>query len=147
MPPQSLKQLRGSQENTLTANEYLLSQPGIARINTSRKLNASNLTSARLLYRIDLLISVSAPQSMTQSGKGGPERESEKASQHIQNIKSLDLVRWIETQSDLAYLRDIAGLIQSVSQALLPGLRAWVEVDGIAPSQCSKAFLPQPISI
>ena len=40
-----------------------------------------------------------------------------------------------------------AGLIQSVSQALLPGLRAWVEVDGIAPSQCPKAFLPQPISI
>jgi transposase, IS5 family len=39
------------------------------------------------------------------------------------------------------------GLIQSVSQALLPGLRAWVEVDGIAPSQCSKAYLPQPISI
>ena len=38
-----------------------------------------------------------------------------------------------------------AGLIQSVSQALLPGLRAWVEVGGIAPSQCSKAFLPQPI--
>jgi hypothetical protein len=39
------------------------------------------------------------------------------------------------------------GLIQSVSQALLPGLRAWVEVGGIAPSQCPKAFLPQPISI
>jgi uncharacterized protein (DUF1800 family) len=38
------------------------------------------------------------------------------------------------------------GLIQSVSQAVLPGLRAWVEVGGIAPSQCSKAFLPQPIS-
>jgi hypothetical protein len=27
------------------------------------------------------------------------------------------------------------GLIQSVSQAFLPGLRAWVEVGGIAPSQ------------
>jgi hypothetical protein len=40
-----------------------------------------------------------------------------------------------------------AGLIQSVSQALFPGLRAWVEVGGIAPSQCPKAFLPQPISI
>jgi hypothetical protein len=40
-----------------------------------------------------------------------------------------------------------AGLIQSVSQALLPGLRAWVEVGGIAPFQCSKASLPQPISI
>ena len=38
------------------------------------------------------------------------------------------------------------GLIQSVSQTLLPGLRAWVEVGGIAPSQCSKAFLLQPIS-
>ena len=41
----------------------------------------------------------------------------------------------------------LPGLIQSVSQALLPGLRAWVEVGGIAPSQCSKASLPQPISI
>ncbi len=40
-----------------------------------------------------------------------------------------------------------AGLIQSVSQAFLPRLRAWVEVGGIAPSQCPKAFLPQPISI
>ncbi len=40
-----------------------------------------------------------------------------------------------------------AGLIQSVSQAFLPVLRAWVEVGGIAPSQCPKAFLPQPISI
>ena len=40
-----------------------------------------------------------------------------------------------------------SGLIQSVSQAFLPRLRAWVEVDGIAPSQCPKAFLPQPISI
>ena len=39
------------------------------------------------------------------------------------------------------------GLIQSVSQAFLPVLRAWVEVGGIAPSQCPKAFLPQPISI
>ena len=36
------------------------------------------------------------------------------------------------------------GLIQSVSQALLPGLWAWVEVGEIAPSQCSKALLPQP---
>jgi hypothetical protein len=40
-----------------------------------------------------------------------------------------------------------AGLIQSVSQAFLQWLRAWGEVGGIAPSQCSKAFLPQPISI
>jgi hypothetical protein len=40
-----------------------------------------------------------------------------------------------------------AGLIQCASQAVLPRLRAWVEVSGIAPSQCSKAFLPQPISI
>jgi hypothetical protein len=39
------------------------------------------------------------------------------------------------------------GLIQSVSQAFLPVLRAWVEVGGIAPSQCSKASLPQPILI
>jgi hypothetical protein len=46
---------------------------------------------------------------MTQSGKGVPGKEADKASQHVQNIKSLDLVRWIETQPDLAYLRDIAG--------------------------------------
>ena len=42
--------------------------------------------------------------------------------------------------------REDPGLIQSVSQTLLPGLRAWAEVGGIAPSQCSKAFLLQPIS-
>ena len=47
----------------------------------------------------------------------------------------------------LLYAYCVAGLIQSVSQAFLPGLRAWVEVGGIAPSQCPKAFLPQPISI
>jgi alpha-L-fucosidase len=40
-----------------------------------------------------------------------------------------------------------SGLIQSVSQSVLPGLGAWVEVGEIAPSQCPKAFLPQPISI
>jgi transposase-like protein len=40
-----------------------------------------------------------------------------------------------------------AGLIQSVSQAFLQWLRAWGEVGGIAPSQCSKAVLPQPISL
>ena len=44
-------------------------------------------------------------------------------------------------------LRFYPGLIQSVSQAFLPGLRAWVEVGGIASSQCLRAFLPQPISI
>ena len=38
------------------------------------------------------------------------------------------------------------GLIQSLSQGFLPGLRAWVEVGGIAPSQCPTALLPQPIS-
>ena len=47
----------------------------------------------------------------------------------------------------LAEETHLPGLIQSVSQALLPGLRASVEVGGIAPSQCPKAFLPQPISI
>jgi hypothetical protein len=46
---------------------------------------------------------------MTQSGKGIPGKESNKTPQQVQNIKSLDLVRWIETQPDLAYLRDIAG--------------------------------------
>jgi hypothetical protein len=40
----------------------------------------------------------------------------------------------------------MAGLIQSLSQAFLPGLSAWVEVGGIASSLCSTAFLPQPIS-
>jgi hypothetical protein len=40
-----------------------------------------------------------------------------------------------------------AGLIESPSQACLPGLRAWVEVGWIALSQCPRAFLPQPISI
>ena len=40
-----------------------------------------------------------------------------------------------------------AGLIQSLSQSLLPGLSAWVEVGGIASSLCSRAFLLQPISI
>jgi len=39
------------------------------------------------------------------------------------------------------------GLIQSVSQALWPGLRAWIEVVGIVPSLRSRAFLPLPISI
>jgi hypothetical protein len=48
--------------------------------------------------------------------------------------------QWLEARSHL-------GLIQSVSQAFLQWLRAWGEVGGIAPSQCSKAFLPQPISI
>lgn len=46
---------------------------------------------------------------MTQSNKGVPEKDIDKSAQHIQNIKSLDLVRWIETQPNLAYLRDIAG--------------------------------------
>ena len=41
----------------------------------------------------------------------------------------------------------ISGLIQSVSQALLPGLRAWIEVGGIASSLCPKAPPPQLISI
>jgi hypothetical protein len=40
-----------------------------------------------------------------------------------------------------------ARLIQSVSQALLSGLRAWAEVGGIASFQCPKAFLLPPISI
>ena len=40
-----------------------------------------------------------------------------------------------------------AGLIQSLSQGLLPELSAWVEVGGIASSLCSRAFLLQPISI
>jgi hypothetical protein len=38
------------------------------------------------------------------------------------------------------------GLIQSVSLAFLPGLRALVEVGWIASSQCPRAFLPQQIS-
>ena len=39
-----------------------------------------------------------------------------------------------------------AGLIQSLFQALLPGLSAWAEVGGIAPSLWLKAPLLQPIS-
>jgi hypothetical protein len=39
-----------------------------------------------------------------------------------------------------------AGLIQSVSQALWPGLPAWVEVGGIAPLLCPKPLFPQSIS-
>ena len=38
------------------------------------------------------------------------------------------------------------GLIQSLSQGLLSGLSAWVEVGGIASSLCLKAPTPQPIS-
>jgi hypothetical protein len=41
---------------------------------------------------------------------------------------------------------DEAGVIQSLSQAILPGLSAWVEVVGIASSLCLKAPPPQPIS-
>lgn len=40
-----------------------------------------------------------------------------------------------------------SGLIQSVSQALLPLLSAWVEVGGIASSLRLTALLLQPISI
>ena len=40
----------------------------------------------------------------------------------------------------------IPGLIQSLSQTLLSGLRVWAEVGGIAPFLCLKAPLPQPIS-
>jgi transposase len=59
------------------------------------------------------------------------------------HIMEAELFRQIgKLQMDLE-----SGLIHSVSQALLPGLRAWVEVGGIAFSQCSKAFLPPPISI
>ena len=43
-------------------------------------------------------------------------------------------------------VRTAPGLIQSLSQASLPGLSAWVEVGGIAPSLCLKASPPQPIS-
>lgn len=39
------------------------------------------------------------------------------------------------------------GLIQSLALAFLPGLRAWVEVSGIASSLCPKALPLQPISI
>ena len=45
------------------------------------------------------------------------------------------------------FARGTAGLIQSVSQALLPLLSAWVEVGGIASSLCLTALLLQPISI
>jgi IS5 family transposase len=38
-----------------------------------------------------------------------------------------------------------AGLIQSQSECLLPGLRAWVEVGGMASSLYPKVPSPQPI--
>ncbi len=38
------------------------------------------------------------------------------------------------------------GLVQRLSQALLPVLSAWFEVGVIAPSLCLKAPPPQPIS-
>ena len=43
-------------------------------------------------------------------------------------------------------LEELPGLIQSLSQALLSVLSAWVEVGGIAPSLCLKAPPLQPIS-
>jgi hypothetical protein len=46
----------------------------------------------------------------------------------------------------VAALGPEAGLIQSLSHGLLPGLSAWVEVGGIASSLCLKAPTPQPIS-
>ncbi len=46
---------------------------------------------------------------MTDLRQGNLDHQPEESVHHVQNIKSLDLVRWIETQSDLAYLRDIAG--------------------------------------
>ena len=42
---------------------------------------------------------------MAESDKGLTGKDTDKGTQHVQNIKSLDLVRWIETQSELAYLR------------------------------------------
>jgi hypothetical protein len=38
------------------------------------------------------------------------------------------------------------GLMQSLSQALLPRLRPWIEVGGTASSLCPKAHLPRQIS-
>ena len=51
-------------------------------------------------------------RTMTQPPKGSPAGSSpEQATDKTkkQNIKSLELVRWIETQPSLAYLREIAG--------------------------------------
>ena len=56
------------------------------------------------------------------------------------SLRTADGSQWVITLWD-------PGLIQSLSQGLLPGLSAWVEVGGIASSLCSRAFLPQPISI
>jgi len=67
----------------------------------------------------------------------------------------LDLAAWLDLEAiDFAYCNkdprgDKAygpGLIQSLPQCLLPGLRAWFEVGVIAPFPCLKAPLPQPIS-
>ena len=50
-------------------------------------------------------------------------------------------------QAPLIETRGNTWLIQSVSQAFLPWMRALDEAGGVASSQCLRAFLPQPISI
>jgi len=59
------------------------------------------------------------------------------------------LKRWSENSgTTTTYIEpgSPSGLIQSLSQCLLPGLSAWVEVGEIAPFPCLKAPLRQPIS-
>jgi hypothetical protein len=63
----------------------------------------------------------------------------------------LELVHRFHGLQQLGYIAGLLGgahpgLIQSLSQALLSGLRVWAEVGGIAPFLCLKAPLPQPIS-
>ena len=53
----------------------------------------------------------------------------------------------IPSSHPLRQVRRLAGLIESLAHSVLSWLSAWVEVGQIAPSQCPKAFLLQPISI
>ena len=58
----------------------------------------------------------------------------------------MEAISYSTARAHLARTMNKAGLIQSLSQASLQGLSAWVEVGGIAPSLCLKASPPQPIS-
>jgi hypothetical protein len=68
-------------------------------------------------------------------------------------IERIDQTTALALDQGFLHLQDLeavpmawSGLIQSLSQALLPGLSAWAEVGGIAPSLCLKALPLQSIS-
>ena len=83
---------------------------------------------------------ISAPSSTkNKTGERDPEmHQTEKSNQWYFGMK---VQIGIDKDSGLT-----PGLFQSPSQASLPGLSAWVEVGGIAPSLCLKAPPLQPIS-